>query len=353
MALPRAYSQAPVSAAGAPVFALRPLEIKQYFDFAIRIYRLNFGSVVMVNALVQAPAWVAWVYSMSLFMGLANQMEAQTRTGSSSGFDVFEPLLSEGLTLAIVLVLVACYQLLAAPVGLLVTSKLAAQTLFGEPWTLSQAWEYMKRRYWSLQVSLATFLLPLLVLSLVMLIPAAIGSALGDDSSTLIAVGIALLGIFAGAVATAVLFFRYFPALSGAAQSCEETPATGMLAQGVWYLKRAYGLMDGLALRAFGMIFLLSMLTNIVERGIGNAAELISYVVRLSGERPDSFESVMTAISQPDGSTVSITLLAVAVAALVFQPLTVILHTLLYADARFRKEGLDILHSLGRNRLPA
>lgn len=347
-----AYGQAPPGSAGAPVFALRPLEIKQYFDFAIRLYRLNFGPVVLVNAVVQAPAAIAGTYAMSMFVTLTNQLEQSMRTGATPGFAAFEPLITSGLILAGVGLLVAFYQLLAAPVGLLVTSKLAAQSLFGQPWQLSDALQFMKRRYWSLQVSLATFFLPLLLLSLLMLIPAAIGSMLGEETAALGAIGFALFGIFCGAIATFVMYYRYFPALSGAVQACEEAPASGMLAQGVWYLKRSFSLISGLALRSFGLLFLLQLLLNTVERGLGNTAELVAYALRLSAERPADLESAMTVISQNDPATIAVTMLAVSVAALVFGPLIVIFQLLLYADARFRKEGLDILHALGRNVLP-
>jgi hypothetical protein len=352
MAYSRAHGQVPDAAARGPVFALRPLELKQYFDFAIRLYRLNFAPTILVNAIVQAPASIAAVYGMTMFMSLFNNLEQSARTGAAPGFETFEPLIGSGLILAGLMIGVAFYQLLAAPVGMLITSKLAAQSLFGRPWTLEQAWAFMKRRYWTLQVSMATYFLPLLLLSLVMLIPAAISSGLGRNDVTLVIVGIALAGIFAGGCATFVMFYRYFPAISGAVQACEEPPADGMLAQGVWCLKRAAGLMSGMALRAFGLLLIFQILLNTVQRGVGQTAELFSYILRAARERPDSLDTFATMMSQNDPATIGITMIAASIAALVFQPLVVIFQLLLYVDARFRKEGLDILHSLGLVSLP-
>jgi hypothetical protein len=329
-------------------FVLRPLEIKHIYDFAIRLYRARFTPMFMSMALAQLP-----VSLVGLSIGLAavqfqQQMLKAQGTGELENMDWMFSQADKAYWIVGLLLFLAAYSLLVWPLGALTCARLASTTLTGGQESLRDAFQFALSRYWQTQVVLATFALPILVLALLglgltMLAAVAGPGAMAAGSVT------ALLIIFAGLFATLFAWFRFFPALSGIVQAAEEPIGIGVFAQGIWYLKRAYGLTHGYFLRIFGLTFLLSIATGMIQRGVTESIQLVYVIIAMLNAGDASPDKLITQMSamQADPVTFGMVLTVASLVSLLFPGLLLCFQTLLYYDLRCRKEGFDLLHALG------
>ncbi|MCH7472277.1 hypothetical protein IIA79_04925 [bacterium] len=331
-----------------PQFALRPLELKQFFDFAIRLYRSNFAPMFLSMAMVQLPLSLISVPFIMRITQMQEQMNAATMTGE----DPFSSLY-EFADLAVWMIVMTfgglAYQLLVMPLGNITCAKLATEALFGRRLSFSQAFTYCLKRYWPTQVALATFMLPLLILSVVLLAIVLLTVWTGNDTSVLISSTISIFLIATGMNATLLLWFRFFPALSGVTQAAEQPEGVGIFAQGLWYLRRSYGLTSGNYFRLFGLLALMSIAVGAITNGINQSTNFIMVIVQalLAGEGAGE---VVTSLmfDQPDPPVVGMLIVISSLFALLFPPIWQCYKVLLYFDLRCRKEAFDLKHLLGR-----
>jgi hypothetical protein len=344
---------------------LRPLEIKQLFDFAIRTYRANFVPIVLLTALMQAPMAAAatlFVYHLTNF---AEVMQGPLGEAADPG-KVPDPLavLNENLPTWIIIgtvfTLAAIFQLALLPLIHVAVSRLCACYLTGEECSVREALRFAGERYWSTQVAMATYLLPLLVLALLVLLPVAAIAGGGGDTT---AVGMAAFGslffIWLAAMGTWLMYYRYFPAISGAVQAMEDPPLPirGASAEGIWYLKRSFGLTQKYFWRCLGLTFLMSMALGFIQRGLSESVRLLVWLVWLPTHMPKGTgeEQIMAMIQTTSSSTVVAWSLGITSIFMLLTPgLILCYQNLLYFDLRFRKEGLDLELLLDRTgkRLP-
>jgi hypothetical protein len=338
---------------------LRPLEIKQLFDFAIRIYRARFVPIVGLLATMQAPMAVA--VSLLLYQLTTLMRQIQPDGPGSAPQDMPNPedlFLEHGTTWMIVIgvfTVAALFQLALLPLIHVAVSRLVACELTGEECSTREALAFAGERYWPTQVALATYLLPLLLVAMFTLLPVA-GLASGGDPT---AIGLAVFGslsfIWLAAMATWAMFFRYFPALSGAVQAMEDPPLgiRGAAAEGIWYLKRSYGITARYFWRCLGLMFLLWFALGFVQRGVGQSVQLIVWLIWLPSHMPKQGgeEQLLAVMQSAQNPVVTAWSLAfTSLFGLLTPGLILCYQTLLYFDLRFRKEGLDLELLLDKHR---
>ena len=257
------------------IFALRPLELKHFFEFAIRIYCFNFVPLFLCMAIVQLPISLLTLPLIVSIVEIQTSIMQMDQTGNLPGQDFFLEHLELGIWAAAMMLFSLAYQLLVLPLGNLACCRMANQAIFGHRLSLLEAFRFAKTRYWPTQVALATFFLPLLVLSLLLLLPVLAFSMAGDETGIFSSAMFALVLIFGGGGATFLLWFRFFPALVGAIQCNEEPQGEGIFAQGLWYLQRAYGLSGGYYLRLFGLLYLLWIIVSFINSGFNHCKSII------------------------------------------------------------------------------
>jgi hypothetical protein len=323
--------------------ALRPLEIKQLFDFAIRIYRQRFPAMFLAMAMVQLPLSLLGIVVVLKLVIVMAELQQMTSTGSEPGMDWLLQHVDTAVMLAVVMLVAAAYQLVITPFGTLACARLGVRALHGESPSLGECLHYTLKRYWPTQVALATFVLPLLVLAVLTLILVLIGQATGSEAAIISGVIIGFALILLGAVATFLLYFRLFPALAGIIQSAEELPPGGMGSQGVWLLRRAWELTTGQYWRMLGLIVLAWFAIKTISRGI---SESVNYLVFLFVEiiRGTQGEDILTNMmfGSPDPLGMGITMTIATLITLIFPPFIMCYQLLLYYDLRCRKEAYDL-----------
>jgi hypothetical protein len=335
---------------------LRPLEIKQLFDFAIRTYRARFVPIVLLTAITQAPMAAATTLMVFHFTTFAQAMQGSLDDPNAELPDPLV-LLNENLPTWIlvgtVFALAALFQLALLPLVNVAVSRLIACYLLGEECTAREALAFAGERYWATQVALATYLLPLLVLALIVLLPVAALSASGDAAAIGAAAFFAVVLIWLGGLATWAMYFRYFPALTGALQALEDPPLgiRGAGAEGLWFLKRSYGLTARFFWRCVGLTTLYSFAIAFVQNGVSRSVQLLVWLVYLPSHLPSGGgEQQLVAIveSSNDPTVVAWSLALTSLFLLLTPGLTLCYQNLLYWDLRFRREGLDLELLLAR-----
>jgi len=325
---------------------LRPWEIKHLFDFAIRLYRLNFVPMFLAMAMVQLPLSLIGLPFWLQLSGLGFDVQEWQARGEMPGPD-FWYAHSDLLWWLIVMIPGAlAYQLLVMPLGNLTCAKLGTQSLLGEQWSFGQAFRFALTRYWPTQVALATFFLPLVVVSVFVLLPV-LGAQLAGSSVGVISTALfALFMIMLAGAATSLMWFRFFPALFGIVQCSEPPEGPGIFAQGVWYLKRSYGLTQGYFWRLLGLLLLLYFAINMVQQGFNNTVNLVVSLAQAGMAGQTMGEGLISAMEAQDPLAYALILVLGILVSLVFLPVVLSFQVLLYFDLRCRKEGFDLLHYL-------
>jgi len=326
------------------LIVLRPLELKHLFDFSFRLYRSAFAPMLLAMAMVTLPLSLLTLPLMLGYLQLLGEVQGMSNSGQlpdSAWFFEHTNMLVIG---AILLLAAAIYQLLVMPLGRLTCAKLAAQSLLGEPYTFNQALAFARTRYWQTQVSLATYLLPLVLLALVGLLPVLAFTAAGSETGTMGAAVVTFMLIMFGAFATWLFYFRLYSALNGTLQAVEDPEGAGVFAQGLNYLKRAYALTDGYFWRSLGLIILMAFAVGLIQNGINQSISLVAMLGQAfsSGQGNIGKELVHMAESQYDPTATGIQLVVAIVVGLLFPALQLCYEVLMYFDLRCRKEALDL-----------
>ena len=156
-----------------------------------------------------------------------------------------------------------------------------------------------------------------------------------------------MLLIWVGGIATWALYFRYFPALTGAVQALEDPPLgiRGAGAEGLWFLKRSYGLTARFFWRCVGLTTIFSFALAFVQNGVTRSVQLLVWLIWLpsnmpSGSGEQQLVSVLESSSDPVVTAWSLALTSLLL--LLTPGLTLCYQNLLYWDLRFRREGLDL-----------
>jgi hypothetical protein len=337
----------------AMLVALRPLEIKQLFDFAIRIYRQRFSALFLAIAMVQLPLGLVSIVVMIKVVTLVYELQQMTGSGAEPDTTWFMDHLDFGIQLVLYMLGAAAYQLLIMPLGTLACSRLAVCALHGTAPSLRDCLRFALKRYWPTQVALATYALPLLGLAVLTLIFVLIAQATGSDTGIITASVLGLILIFFGVIATVLLYFRIFPALIGIIQAAEELPPGGMASQGMWLLRRAWELTTGQFWRMLGLILLAAIAINFISKGI---AEIINYLVHFISQISQGlqFEDMLAKMvtSQQDPLSLGISMTLTTLVMLIFPPFFQCYQLLLYYDLRCRKEAYDLELLLDTATLP-
>jgi len=325
-----------------PTIALRPLEIKHLFDFAIRLYRANFTAMFLAMAVVQLPLSLLSMPLALKSIEIINEVNTLQVSGRLPDQLWILDKLDESIPVLILAALVPVYQLFVMPLGNLTCARLAMQAALEAPLSLVDALRFAKRRYWPTQVALAIYLLPLLLLSVIMLVMVLASQAAGSETGVLI---FSLLGLFLislGSLGMLLLYPRFFGALSGIIQCREEPEETGILAQGLWYLKRAYALSQGFYMRLLGLLLLMHFAVAFITQGISEATNFILWLIESAVSGGSITEDILDPARQQDVMVIGLSMMITMVVTLIIVPVWQCLKTLLYVDLRCRQEAFDL-----------
>jgi hypothetical protein len=325
-----------------PTIAVRPLEIKHLYDFAIRLYRANFNSMFLAMAAVQLPLSLLSMPLALKSIEIINELNTLQVSGRLPDQIWILDKLDESLPVLILAMLVPVYQLFVMPLGNLTCARLAMQAALESPVSLLEALRFARRRYWPTQVALAVYLLPLLLLSVLILVMVLASQAAGSETGVL---SFALMGLFLislGSLGMLLIYPRFFGALSGIIQCREEPEGTGILAQGLWYLKRAYALSEGYYMRLLGLLLLMHFAVSFITQGISEASNFILWLIDSAVSGGNLAEEIFDPARQQDVMVIGLSMMFTMVVTLVIVPVWQCLKTLLYIDLRCRKEALDL-----------
>jgi hypothetical protein len=338
---------------------LRPLELKQLFDFSIRVYRGRFAPMVLLAAILQAPisafGTVAFYHYISVFTNLQQEAQkAQDTPGAPPpDFAEIEQMFGGNWQLWIVLggigiiALILYFGLL--PLINIAVSRLAVCSVMGEECTVREALGHAARHYWPTQIAMFVFAMPVYLLVLLVLIPAGITSAVSSDPAALGAALLATLGFgWIGFAALYFLSYRYVPVFSGAMQAVEDPPfgVDGTWPHAIWLLKRSWGLTQKFYWRIFGLLLLLAIAVGVIQNGVSKSVDLIVWLIWLPTHMPPAGkgeEQFMTIVQSSNDATVMAWTLAISSLFGLLMPAFILCYkTLLYLDLRFRHEGYDL-----------
>jgi hypothetical protein len=342
--------------------ALRPLELKQVFDYSIRIYRRNFAPMVLLAALLQAPLALAGTvityHLVTVMNALQTAMEADPSGDSfPSPEEFFGDKLELWILLGALLVVAGLVQLLALPYVNVAIARLATSGLLGAQCTLPEALAHARARYWPTQAALALYVLPVLLIALLTLLPVLGLQASGDSTAVIVAAASSMGFIWLAALLTFLFYFRVFPAICGALQAVEDPPPQlrGIGAQALWYLKRSYALTSRHYWRVVGFLFLLYMAVGFIQRGVGQSVNLLVWLIWLPTHLPsgNTEEQTLAIIESTNDPTVLAWSLALsALFGLLLPALALCYQAVLYLDLRCRKEAFDLELLLARQPRP-
>jgi len=293
------------------VFELRPMNLADLLDAVVRLYRHNFGTLVRIAAVVHIPLGLLQIAGSALAAG-GFDPEAPT-------LDI--PTLIGGGGLALYWILF----FLTMPIVQGAMAKSVAQSHLGEETSVSGAYRFALRRWFSLL--LATILQGLAQVGamLIPLVPAAvlIGQAIvvaGGDMpdvgapAIILGVGGFLVGM---AIWTVVLIKLFFGPLTVVLE--DQGP--------VQSLSRSWSLTNGHFVRVGLTMFIVIILTVVLTYAVVLPAQIGALALQ-----PTS-PALAQAVS---GATVMI-------AQLLLQPVQIVATVLLYYDLRMRKEGFDLV----------
>ena len=334
-------------------FILRPLELKHLFDFAIRLLRFNFLPMFLSMAMVQLPIALLSIPMSLRLVSMAETIQDPSYLDSSeTGEQIWNSLVLDFgdmfLGFMVSFLVIALYQLLVTPLGLLTCSRLIARAMDGIRESFADAFRFSLTRYWQTQVALATFFLPTVALSLLVLIIVLIAQAANSTGAIIASAVAGLILISLMVLATMLMYFRYFPALCGALQAAEECPEDGIVGQGIWYLKRSYALTENNYFRILGLMFLLSIAANMIQSGMRSTIEMfVAIYDYMSSGVGDVMEYFMAqAEGTSDPFQLGVTMVLLTLLMLIFPPYWQCYKFLLYTDLRCRKEAYDIYRLL-------
>ncbi|MBN2080644.1 hypothetical protein JW859_00415 [bacterium] len=324
------------------LIALRPLEIKHLFDFAIRIYRYRFTAMFIAMAVAQLPLVLLSLPLWLKLIAAAGELQMMQLTGGMPDMAWAMDLLDQSLFAIALAGCVPLYQVFILPLANLTCARLATRTALNEEITLGEAFAFARRRYWPTQVALAIYLLPLLVLSLLILLPVLAAQNAGSETAVISFAITGLLLIPLAGFAMWLIYPRFFMALSGIIQCSEEPEGSGIMAQGLWYLRRAWELSAGNYARLGGLLLMMAVAVYLITQGISEGTNLLLALIDAAVTGANFADKIMDPSQQQDVTLAGLTMTITSFVALVIVPVWQCLKTLLYLDLRCRNEALDL-----------
>lgn len=295
----------------------RAMNLGELFDAAFSLYRRNFVLIAAISALVQVPyAVLAFVlYQVGNYAGLQGQLQNAQRSLANPAQpltqDQLQPILNAlGPILLISGILALVSVFLVLPLAEAATTRAVSDRYLDRPASIGSSYRAALGRLGPLVLqSLILALGIAVVFGAAFVITAVLAAALGAASIPLILIG--WIGV-------AVLAIMVYVRTSLAA------PAIVLERLGGWRgLVRSWNLVNGLFWRLLGIRLLLGLITGIISA-------IFVFIVSFAGVGLDT-----------NGRFI-LQEIASAFAAVFVSPITYIAVTLLYYDARIRKEGFDI-----------
>ena len=295
----------------------RAMNLGELFDAVFSLYRRNFLLIAAISAIVQVPyAVIAYVlYQVADYAGLQTQLQNAQQSLSNQLQPLtqqqLQPILNAlGPILLIsgVLALIAVF--LVLPLAEAATTRAVSDRYLDRPASIGTSYTAAIRRLGplvlqSLILALGTAVLAAAAVALSI----ALAVALGAGSIPLI-----ILIVIAAAAAVIVVYVRTSLA----------APAIVLEHLSGWRgLVRSWNLVTGLFWRLLGIRLLLGLITGIIS-------SIVVFIVAFAGVGLDT------------NARFILQEIASAFAAVFVSPITYIAVTLLYYDARIRKEGFDI-----------
>ncbi|HLY60346.1 MAG TPA: glycerophosphoryl diester phosphodiesterase membrane domain-containing protein [Terriglobia bacterium] len=311
---------------------LRPLSIGELLDRTFSYYRNNFWLFAGIVAAPQVAMVAVSIFMQSLRLTGTPPPPSKDPTDIIARF----PAMMAGFAITMVVLMLAAiiiyslvqgavaYALSEVHLGRLTTVKAAFRNLKGKAWRLIDVVVSIGIRV------MGIFILMWLGLVLIVAVPAGLITGLGKPGPVFITIVVILLilGMLAAIVLAPVLMMRY--ALAVPALVLENLTARQAI-------KRSVKLAKGNIWKIFLIFLLMYMITTVVISVFQGPFIVASIVIAARHGVPPLWLQIPSAISGGIGGTLSGPLIAIAL-------------TLLYFDARVRKEGFDLqlmMDSLG------
>lgn len=293
------------------------MNLGELLDAVFSLYRRNFVLIAAISAIVQIPyAVLTYVlYQLINYNALQNSLQnaenALANPGQAPSADQLQPVfnaLGPIFLASGVLSLIAVF--LVLPLAEAATTRAVSDRYLDRPATIGASYAAAIRRLGALVLqSLILGLGYAAVLVAAVAISAGLGAALGSGAIPLI-----ILVLAAVAAGMVLVYVRTSLA----------PPAIVLERLSGWRgLQRSWNLVNGLFWRILGIRLLLGLITAVISF-------IVVAILTLAGAGLDS-----------NGRFV-LQQVASAFAAVFVSPITYILVTLLYYDARIRKEAFDI-----------
>ncbi|MBV8194205.1 MAG: glycerophosphoryl diester phosphodiesterase membrane domain-containing protein [Candidatus Dormibacteraeota bacterium] len=289
----------------------RSMGVGELLDGVFSLYRRNFVLIAAISAIVQVPyAVILFVlYQLSGFSALQNQLGAsQGRTITPQ--QAQDVLGSFGTILLVTSLLALVQVFVVQPLAVAATTRAVSDRYLDRPATIRDSYASALRRLGSLIVqSLILIFGSAVVLVAAVFLIALLAAGIGSS-----AIPIAILLVLGLIVLFAIVFVR--TSLAVPAIVLERLSGWGGLA-------RSWNLVRDLFWRMLGIRLLLALITGIISGVIG-------VILSLAGTPLDVNGRFIVQQVATDFATVFVS------------PVTYIAVTLLYYDARIRKEAFDI-----------
>lgn len=295
----------------------RAMNLGELFDAAFSLYRRNFVLIAAISAIVQVPYAVVVfaLYQAANFAGLQDQLRNAQQPLSNPAQPLtqeqLQPILNAlGPILLISGVLALVSIFLVLPLAEAATTRAVSDRYLDRPASIGSSYRAALGRLGplvlqSLILGLGIALLLAAAFALTVVLAAALGGA-----------GVALI-LLLWLAAAALLIVVYV-------RTSLAAPAIVLERLSGWRgLVRSWNLVSGLFWRLLGIRLLLGLITGIISA-------IVVFILSFAGVGLDT-----------NGRFV-LQEVASAFAAVFVSPITYIAVTLLYYDARIRKEGFDI-----------
>lgn len=295
----------------------RAMNLGELFDAAFSLYRRNFVLIAAISAIVQVPyAVVAFaLYQAANYAGLQNQLQNAQQSLSNPVQPLtqaqLQPILNAlGPILLISAILALISIFLVLPLAEAATTRAVSDRYLDRPASIGSSYRAALGR-----------LGPLVLQSLI----------LGLGIAVLLAAAVALTVVLAAALGGAGIALILLVWLAAAAVMIVVYVRTSLAAPAIvlerlsgWRgLVRSWNLVSGFFWRLLGIRLLLGLITGIISA-------IVVFILSFAGVGLDT-----------NGRFI-LQEIASAFAAVFVSPITYIAVTLLYYDARIRKEGFDI-----------
>ena len=295
----------------------RAMNLGELFDAAFSLYRRNFVLIAAISAIVQVPyAVVAYVlYQVANYAGLQNQLQNAQQSLSNPAQpltqDQLQPILNAlGPILLISGVLALISIFLVLPLAEAATTRAVSDRYLDRSASIGSSYRAALGRLGPLVLqSLILALGIAVVLAAAFALTVGVAAALGGA-------GIPLIFLAWLAVAAVVIMVYVRTSLAAPAIVLERL-------SGWRGLVRSWNLVTGLFWRLLGIRLLLGLITGIISA-------IVVFILSFAG------------IGLDTNGRFILQEVASAFAAVFVSPITYIAVTLLYYDARIRKEGFDI-----------